>query len=168
MVRVFASIPKVKGSNLMSGVVCVWYEIRSSWKPKRWLILRIPAVIYLRCSITTAWNCMDCLLSVGVCWVVQGNWRLEIMGKFGAELMRRSKQWRQAVGDGWNEVRRFWRNFRRKPTVVSVAWRMIKVRVGEELRWWEAEVRRTRKNRVGRCSINYMRAWWRLEFFHCA
>jgi hypothetical protein len=52
--------------------------------------------------------------------------------------------------------------------VVSVAWRMIKVRVGEELRWWEAEVRRTRKNRVGRCSINYMRAWWRLEFFHCA
>jgi hypothetical protein len=40
------------------------------------------------------------------------------MGKFGAELMKRSKQWRQAVGDGWNEVRRFWRSFRRKPTEV--------------------------------------------------
>jgi len=48
--------------------------------------------------------------------VVQGNWRPEIMGKFGAELMRRSKQWWQAVGVGWNGVRRFWRSLRRKPT----------------------------------------------------
>jgi hypothetical protein len=39
------------------------------------------------------------------------------MGKFGAELMRRSEQWWQAVGDGWNGVRRFWTSFRRKPTL---------------------------------------------------
>jgi hypothetical protein len=44
-----------------------------------------------------------------------------MMGKFGAELMRRSKQWRQVVGDGWNGVRRYWRSFRRRPT--KVWWR---------------------------------------------
>jgi len=53
--------------------------------------------------------------------VVHGNWQLEIMGRYGAELMRRSKQWRQAVGDGWNEVGRFSKSFRRKPT--EVWWR---------------------------------------------
>jgi hypothetical protein len=44
-----------------------------------------------------------------------------MMGKFGAELMRRSKQWRHVVGDGWNGVRRYWRSFRRRPT--KVWWR---------------------------------------------
>jgi hypothetical protein len=29
------------------------------------------------------------------------------MGKYGAKLMRRSKQRRQAVDDGWNEVEDF-------------------------------------------------------------
>jgi hypothetical protein len=29
------------------------------------------------------------------------------MGRYGAELMRRSKQWRQAIGDGWNGVEDF-------------------------------------------------------------
>jgi len=43
------------------------------------------------------------------------------MGKFGAKLMRRSEQWRQAVGDGWNRVRRFWTSFKRKPTGGLVA-----------------------------------------------
>ncbi len=40
--------------------------------------------------------------------------------------MRRSKQWRQVVGDGWNEVGRFSKSFRRKPTEVLVAWKKIR------------------------------------------
>jgi hypothetical protein len=47
------------------------------------------------------------MVFAGVCCVVQENWWLEIMGRYGAELMRRSKQWRQAVGDGWNRVEDF-------------------------------------------------------------
>jgi hypothetical protein len=48
------------------------------------------------------------------------------MGRYGAELMRRSKQWRQAVGDGWNGVGRFSKSFMRKPTEVLVAWKKIR------------------------------------------
>jgi hypothetical protein len=59
---------------------------------------------------------------------------LEIMGKFGAELMRRSKQWRQAVSDGWNGVRRFWRSFQEEANGGLVAGRMIRVGVGQD---WE-------------------------------
>ncbi len=56
------------------------------------------------------------------------------MGKFGAELMRRSKQWRQAVSDGWNGVRRFWRSFQEEANGGLVAGRMIRVGVGQD---WE-------------------------------
>ncbi len=58
--------------------------------------------------------------------MVHGNWQLEIMGRYGTELMRRSKQWWQAVGDGWNGVGRFSKSFRRKPTEVLVAWKKIR------------------------------------------
>jgi len=68
--------------------------------------------------------CMELHGLFALCWcVLSGLAKLAagIMGRYGAELMRRSKQWRQAVGDGWNGVGRFWRGFRRKPT--EVWWR---------------------------------------------
>jgi hypothetical protein len=37
MVRVFASVPKVKGSNLMSGVVCGQYGMLIEYSPIKFL-----------------------------------------------------------------------------------------------------------------------------------
>jgi hypothetical protein len=66
------------------------------------------------------------MVFVGVCCVVQENWRLEIMGRYGAELMRRSKQWRQAVGDGWNGVEDFQKASGGSQRRFLVAWKKIR------------------------------------------
>jgi hypothetical protein len=65
------------------------------------------------------------MVFAGVCYVVQENWRLEIMGRYGAELMRRGKQWRQAIGDGWNEVEDFRKASRGSQRRFLVAWKKI-------------------------------------------
>jgi hypothetical protein len=65
------------------------------------------------------------MVFAGVCCVVQENWRLEIMGKHGAELMRRGKQWRQAVGDGWNGVEDFRKASGGSQRRFLVAWKKI-------------------------------------------
>jgi hypothetical protein len=48
------------------------------------------------------------------------------MGRYGAELMRRSKQWRQAVGDGWNEVEDFQKASGGSQRRFLVAWKKIR------------------------------------------
>jgi hypothetical protein len=62
------------------------------------------------------------------------------MGKYGAELMRRDKQWRQAVGDGWNGVEDF-RKFQEETNGgFWVAWKRVE-HSQEEGGHEEAEVR---------------------------
>ncbi len=80
---------------------------------------------YCGAPLTSAWSCMACMVFAGVCCVVQENWRLEIMGRYGAELMRRSKQWRQAVGDGWNGVGDFRKASGGSQRRFLVAWKKI-------------------------------------------